>query len=140
MEDFTKNVAANFKHYRKLKRFTQADFADKLGIKRTTYADQEKAGNFSEQEIAKAEKLFGIPKGTLIQDLGFTPKSVKIEDVAATLLKNDIEVIALLRTNLSVLAEMNAPGLKTSSKALSDIYRTMVKDEAERVAVEIQKK
>jgi len=140
MQDKYKFVAANIKHYRKLKPLTQADLADKLGIKRSTYADQEKSGNFSDAEIAKAEKILGIPQGTLIKDLGLTPKTVKIEDVAATLLQNDIEKIALSRTILAVLAEMNAPGLKTSSKALSDIYRTMVKDEAVRVADEIQRK
>lgn len=140
MVELYRTVSANIKHFRKLKGFTQADFASRMGVKRTTYADMEKIGNLTDPEIVKAEKILGIPKGDLTKDHGFAAKTVKIDDVASALLQNDIELIALVRTSLSVLAEMNAPGLKTSSKALSDIYRKMAKDEAEQVAVEIQKK
>lgn len=140
MQEIYKHLPINLKHFRKAKKLTQEAFADKLGIKRTTYADMEKSGNLSDVEIAKAEKILGIPKGDLLKDHGFAPKKVEVEDVAASVLRSNIEIIASQRTILSILAEMNSPGLKTSSKALSDTYRKMVKDEALQVADEIQRK
>ena len=41
MQDY---LCKNLRYLRKLNRLTQAEFADKLGIKRSTYANQEKYG------------------------------------------------------------------------------------------------
>ncbi len=64
-------LCKNLRHLRKLNKLTQADFAQKLGIKRSTYAYWEKSGvpNFQIKQLSDTVfKEFGVTLGSLIDN------------------------------------------------------------------------
>ena len=61
MPQQVKTINRRIAGYRKLAGYTQEQVADKLGMKRNTYARIEHHGNPSPEMIDKLSKLFGVP-------------------------------------------------------------------------------
>jgi hypothetical protein len=93
--------------------------------------------NYLSEQIAKnqvSKKLLRNVEEVL------NKKSIPVKDAGGALLENQIEIIATGRVVLSVLAELQAPGLKRLPTELTSIYRRMVRDEAVQVRDELRQR
>lgn len=75
MSQQVKTINRRIAGYRKLAGYTQEQVADKLGMKRNTYARIEHHGNPSHDMIDKLSKLFGVPVQRFFSEetLDFSP-------------------------------------------------------------------
>lgn len=90
--------------------------------------------NYLSEQISKnnvSKKLYAKVQG--IADTAGT----FIKDAAGLMLQNQVELMATNRVILSILAEIQAPLAKRLPTELANIYRRMVKDEAEQVRKEL---
>lgn len=92
---------------RKAKKLTQRDVADKLAMKRATYAKKESEGDFSLDEVPGLHRALGGSKEELIE-LTRQNDQIKVEDWKEYLIKNAINSNAALRVLLMALSEILA--------------------------------
>ena len=64
---YNKRVA----HYRKLAKLTQAQVAEKLGMKNSTYSQLERKGKIGVEQLVKIAKILDIDVSLLLYDEGF---------------------------------------------------------------------
>lgn len=60
-------LQAILREARRLKSLTQSQVADKLSLSRSTYADKEIKGDFTQAELKSLSKILGIPLGKLTE-------------------------------------------------------------------------
>jgi transcriptional regulator with XRE-family HTH domain len=97
-------------------------------------------------DVAKIEENTGFELSQFseierLPVLGIPNSSSTFKRTSKVAMENQIELLAISRTILSVLAEIQTPLKKGSSPIqLASIYRKMVKDEAELIRVELKQK
>jgi DNA-binding XRE family transcriptional regulator len=110
---------------RREKGLTQNQVADKLGIKRSTYAKKEVEADFEPEEIFRLSKLLHNSK--LIE---LFERIIRIDDWKDFLIKSTINLNATQRVVLMVLAEILA---KQRGQKISETLRNLLEDvEAEK--------
>lgn len=103
---------------------TQGEISEKAGYKAGYLSEQ-----ISKNQVSK--KLYEkVRLATAIQ----------VRDAGAVIIENQVEIMATQRVILSVLAEIQAPQAQRLPTELANIYRRMVRDEAEQVQAELRQR
>lgn len=61
--------------WRNERNMTQADLADKMGLKCSTYSQMERNGNITAEKLLIIEKELNLPQGTLLYGEELVPKT-----------------------------------------------------------------
>lgn len=122
---------------RRLKSLRQEDMADRLGLKRGTYAAKEAKGNFTIQELTIIAEVLGVPLEELTNG-----KEVRILDSKQLeiLISNQVEIIACLRVLLAGIADLQSRASEIPEKSILTLQQKMVHREAAAIWDEIQGK
>lgn len=83
-----KQVGTNIKDFRRKIPITQDEMAEKLNLKKTTYAGKEQRGTFTNEEIKKIAKLLSVTVEMIMEE----DETFYDLDDAASLVKNNIFV------------------------------------------------
>ena len=71
-------------HYRKLAGYSQSDMAEAMGMKETTYAQQERKGTLSATFVIKVSRILNIDINTLFFGEEFKKIEISNENILTT--------------------------------------------------------
>ena len=69
-------INERIRKYRKLKKLSQGQLADKLGIKTSTYSQMEREGNVSADMVLKIADVLDVDPALIFLGIDTTPKDV----------------------------------------------------------------
>lgn len=129
-----KELGNVIKRVRERKDINQDDFADKLGMKRTTYASKEQKGKFTEKELQLIAELLG----TTLENI-YNEVPIVYPDALGLISEKVIMLEATQNVQLSMIEKIYAEIMKkdirdvevTTSKVL-DLELSKLRDELRR--------
>lgn len=135
------------KRIKENQKFTAGKLAQILGVSQDRLTKwMQRDLNPKEEDVLTIESRLGmtleeIMKLDRLPVVHKVPNDITFNDAFGITIENQIEVLATGRTILSILAELQAPLKKGFLPAqLANIYRKMVKDEAELIRDELKRK
>lgn len=120
-------------HYRKLANLNQAQAAERMGMKLSTYSQMERVGNISGERIIKLAQIFGVDASILL--LGETDR------IPAKVPNNPGDTVLTAEQDKPVLPPVPKPFLLTNKeKTIITVIRNFSKKEQDEVIAFIESK